>query len=172
MDKVDVRTPTTRKPLNLPRNAEERATALVDLCSRLADQMDRETAAVRENRPAEEVMALSNAKHPLCIAYGELSRLLRVDRAGMAALEPDLKDRLAAAMQTLADSTRTNVHVLKYAGEAQQTLVDMMVAAMNQLRKTAPGVAYGPRQSNGPLLRGYGAPTRGPQTSATLNACL
>ncbi|WP_431857978.1 flagellar basal-body protein [Azospirillum sp.] len=172
MDKVDVRFPTERKPVNLPRNAEERAVALVDLCARLAQQMDRETAAVRDHRPAEEVMALANGKHPLCIAYEELSRLLRIDRAGMAALAPDLKERLAAATQTLSESARANVHALKLAGETQQTLVDMMVHAMNQLRQTAPGVAYGPRQSNGPLLRGYGAPTRGPQTSATLNACL
>lgn len=172
MDKVDVRFPTERKPVNLPRNAEERAVALVDLSTRLAQQMDRETTALRTHHPPEEVIALATAKHPLCIAYEELARLLRIDRAGVAALAPELKERLSEATQVLAESTRVNANALKLAGETQQTLVDMMVSAMNQLRQSAPGVPYGPKQSNGPLLRGYGAPTRGPQTSATLNACL
>ena len=172
MDKVDVRFPTERKPLNLPRNAEERAVALVDLSARLTAQIDRETAAIREHRPAAELIALATAKHPLCIAYGELTRLLRIDRAGVAALAPELKDRLAAATQALTDSTAVNAHVLHVAGQCQQTLVEAMVSAMNHLRQTEPGVPYGPPTASGRPLRGYGAPTRGPRTSATLNACL
>ena len=172
MDKVDVRFPTERKPVNLPKNAEERALALVDLSARLTAQIDRETAAIRGRRPTAEVDALANGKQPLCIAYEELSRLLRIDRAGMAALAPELKDRLIAATQKLGESTQANAQVTRVAGEAQQTLVDALVSAVNRLRQTQPGVPYGPRQSNGPLLRGYGAPTRGPATSATLNACL
>lgn len=172
MDKVDVRFPTERKPSNLPKNAEERAETLVDLSKRLATQIERETAAVRAHRPAAEVIALATAKHPLSIAYEELSRLLRIDRAGMAALDPELKERLSVATRALADSTTVNARVLRIAGESQQTLVDAMVTAMNRLRQTQPGVPYGPATASGKPLRGYGAPTRGPATSATLNACL
>lgn len=172
MDKVDVRFPTERKPLNLPRNAEERAVALVDLTTRLAAQIERETAAIRGHRPAAEVIALATAKQPLSIAYEELSRLLRIDRAGMAGLAPELKERLIAATQALTDSTTVNARVLRIAGESQQTLVDALVTAVNRLRRSEPGIPYGPPTASGKPLRGYGAPTRGPATSATLNACL
>jgi hypothetical protein len=172
MDKVDVRFPTERKPLNLPRNAEERAVALLDLSARLTAQIERETAAIRSHRPAAEVIALATAKHPLSIAYEELARLLRIDRPGMAALAPELKERLTTATQTLAESTAVNSHVLRVAGESQQTLVDALVTAINRLRQTEPGIPYGPSTASGKPLRGYGAPTRGPATSATLNACL
>ena len=172
MDKVDVRYPTARKPSNLPRNAQERAEVLLDLCARLTTQIERETAAIRAHRPAAEMIALATAKQPLCIAYGELTRLLRVDRAGMADLAPEMKEQLTAATKALTDSTAVNVHALRIASEAQQTLVDAMVIAMNRLRQTEPGVPYGPPTASGKPLRGYGAPTRGPATSATLNACL
>ncbi|WP_448188890.1 flagellar basal-body protein [Azospirillum sp. sgz301742] len=173
MDKVDIRSLGERKkPLNLPRNAEERAVALVDLSARLTAQIERETAAIRSHRPAAELIALATAKHPLSMAYEELTRLLRIDRAGMADLAPELRERLAAATEALSESATVNAHVLRVAGESQQTLVDALVNAVNRLRRTEPGVRYGPPTASGKPLRGYGAPTRGPATSATLNACL
>ncbi|HYG88850.1 MAG TPA: flagellar basal-body protein [Azospirillum sp.] len=172
MDKIDVRTPKERKPgIALPRNAHERAVALLDVMGRLVSALDRETGLLRGRRPSGELGRLADEKQPLSLAFDELSRLLRIDREGMAGLAPDLKERLAAATQTLLASTAANAEALGGATKVQKILVDAVVAGINRLREQQPGVAYGPSSGGGQALRGYGAPTRGPATSATLNAC-
>lgn len=172
MDKVDVRIPKERKAaIAPPKNAQERAVALIDVAARLTALIERETGILNGRHASSELGRLADEKRPLSIAYDELSRLLRIDRQGMAALPTELKERLSAAGQELATLCATNAERLRGAAEAQQVVVDALVAGINRLRNQQPGVAYGPVASSVSPLRGYGAPTRGHATSATLNAC-
>lgn len=177
MDKVDVRFPPDKPksaPASLPKTAEERATALIGLMERLAAHLDRETAAVRERRPAAELTQLAKDKQPMVLVYEEVSRLLRVDRDGMAKLPAPIKQRLNEVTRALSDSADANATTLRLRENAQQMLVDTVVAAVNRARQSQPGVAYGPAPATcgTPAPRGYGPPRHGPGTSATLNTRL
>lgn len=176
MDKVDVRFPKERKapPPNLPRNAEERAVALVDLMGRLAATLDRETAAAEAHAGSPVLARCAQDKQPMALVLEEVSRLLRVDREGMAGLPAETRERLAAATRSLAASAAANAEALSTGSHAQRLLVDTLVTAVNRARHHQPGVAYGP---GGPVrgpgaVRGYGPPTHGPGTAATLNTRL
>ena len=173
MDKVDIRFPGAGqkgRAGTLPRNALERANVLVGLMSRLAAHLRRETAAVRDRRPGEEIAAMLQDKSRLVMAYEEIARLLRVDREGMAALPEELKERLREAMHDLADGAAENADTLRIDGEGQKLLVDSIVEAVNRAR-AVPQLSYGPG-ALAPAGRGYAPPTSGPATSATLNTRL
>ncbi|WP_448203196.1 flagellar basal-body protein [Azospirillum sp. sgz302134] len=163
MDKVDVRFPQPGKKAQpaLPKNAEERATALVELMGRLAAHLQRETAAVRRRCSTAELARLAKEKQPMTLVYEEVSRLLRVDREGMANLPDETKARLREATRALYEASADNADTLRRNGEAQKILVDTVVDAINHARQTTP-VAY-------PASRTYVAPKRGPATAATLN---
>lgn len=177
MDKVDVRFPQEKPktaPANLPKTAEERATALISLMERLAAHLDGETAAIRQRRPAAELAKLAKDKQPMVLVYEEVSRLLRIDQDGMAKLPDPVKERLKEATRALYLSAGANAATLRLREGAQQMVVDTVVAAVNRARQSQPGVAYGPAPAapGGPLPRGYGPPRHGPGTAATLNAKL
>lgn len=176
MDKVDIRLPQQPKQgsSNLPKNAEERAVALVDLMERLAALLDRETAAVRSNRMADYA-ALIKDKQPVGLVVEEMGRLLRIDRAGLASLPPQLKAQLRAANHALMQALGDNVEALRRRGNAQGLLVETIVGAINCNRQHN-HTSYGPEAAGyaSPIgrRRGYFAPAHGPSTSATLNAHL
>ncbi|HEY0833388.1 MAG TPA: flagellar basal-body protein [Azospirillum sp.] len=177
MDKVDVRFPSDKPksaPANLPKTAEERAAALITLMERLSAHLDRETTAVRDRRPAAELAKLAQDKQPMVLVYEEVSRLLRIDPDGMAKLPAPVKQRLNEVTRALADSAGANAATLRLREDAQQLVVDTVVAAVNRARQTQPGVAYGPTPTpyGAPAARGYGPPRHGPGTSATLNTRL
>ncbi len=171
MDKVDVRFPQPARaapPSNLPKNAEERAVALVDLMGRLAAHLRRETAAVLARRPGRELAQIAREKQPMALVCEEISRLLRVDREGMARLTPELKATLREATRNLYEASAENAETLQRNSAAQKILVDTTVAAVNRARQTTT-VAYGSGSAPG---RAYGPPPKGPATSATLNTRL
>ena len=164
MDKVDVRFPQPGKKTpsaNLPKNAEERAAALIELMGRLSANLCREAEVV-------ELARLAKEKQPMMLVYEEVSRLLRVDREGMANLPDDTKAKLRAATRDLYDASARNADVLRRNSGAQKILVDTVVNAINQARQVTT-VAYG---SPTPPRSTYVVPTHGPATSATLNTRL
>lgn len=171
MDKVDVRFPPAAQkapPANLPKNALERATALVDLMGRMAALLTRETEAVRTRRPTAELAKIAREKEPMSLVYEEVSRLLRVDREGMAALPPELKVSLKEAAGALYAASAENAEALRMGSEAQKLVVDTVVGAVNRARST-PRTAYAPHMGGG---RGYSQNPCGPATAATLNTRL
>ncbi|HYH17019.1 MAG TPA: flagellar basal-body protein [Azospirillum sp.] len=177
MDKVDVRFPQEKPksaPANLPKTAEERATALIALMERLAAHLDGETAAIRQRRPAAELARMAKDKQPMVLVYEEVSRLLRIDPDGMAKLPAPVKERLKEATHALYLSAGANAATLRLREDAQQLVVDTVVAAVNRARQTQPGVAYGPTPTRPGATppRGYGPPRHGPSTAATLNTKL
>ncbi|HYD70020.1 flagellar basal-body protein [Azospirillum sp.] len=177
MDKVDVRFPQEKPkgaPANLPTTAEERATALIGLMERLSAHLDRETAAIRQRRPAAEMAQLAKDKQPMVLVYEEVSRLLRIDPDGMAKLPDPVKERLKDVTRALYLSAGANAAALRLREDAQQMVVDTVVAAVNRARQSQPGVAYGPTPTpyGGTPPRGYGPPRHGPATAATLNTKL
>lgn len=176
MDKVDIRT-TPDKPkaaaANLPKNAQERAAALAGLMDRLTEHLDTEAAAVAARRPAHELAELARTKQPMILVCEELSRMLRVDRDGMAALPAEVKARLKEATRRLTIATADNAATLQRMSGAQQLLVNTLVDATNRYRRTQPGVAYqqaAPRP-NGPTTV-FATPKHGPATASTLNTRL
>ncbi len=171
MDKVDVRFPQPGKKApsaNLPKNAEERAGALIELMGRLSANLRREAEAVERRCNTAELARLAKEKQPMMLVYEEVSRLLRVDREGMANLPDDTKAKLRAATRDLYDASAENADVLRRNSGAQKILVDTVVNAINHARQVTT-VAYG---SPIPPRSTYVVPTHGPATSATLNTRL
>lgn len=170
MDKVDVRFPQPAKapPAGVPKTAQERACALIDLMGRMTALLRRETEAVRARRPTAELAQYAREKQPMSLVYEEVSRLLRVDREGLANLPADIKTALRDASTTLRDATEENAEALRVGGAAQKLVVDTVVGAINRARGI-PKTAYGPASAAGRI---YAPPTHGPQTSATLNTRL
>ncbi|CAO3431205.1 flagellar basal-body protein [Azospirillum doebereinerae] len=167
MDKVDVRFPQPAKaaPSNLPKNAFERATALVDLMGRLTLLLQREAAAVRARRPTAELLQMAKEKQPMSLVYEEISRMLRVDRDGVIALPAELKTALKEATGQLYAASADNAEALRVGGQAQKIVVDTVVAAVTRAQK-APATAYAAHMGGG---RGYAPPPSGPRTSSALN---
>ncbi|MBP2298792.1 flagellar basal-body protein [Azospirillum picis] len=169
MDKVDVRFPQQARPTaNLPKNAQERAIALVELMVRLTALLERESAAVRARRPAKELAQIVKDKQPMTLVYEEVSRLLRVDRDGLASLPPELKTALKEATGKLYAATADNAEALRVGSAAQKVMVDTVVGVISRQQK-APSTAYAAHMGGG---RGYSAPPSGPRTSAALNTRL
>ncbi len=169
MDKVDVRFPQQAKPAaNLPKNAQERAVALVDLMGRMTAVLEREAAAVRARRPAKELAQIGRDKQPMTLVYEEISRLLRVDRDGLMALPEELKTTLKDATAKLYAATADNAEALRVGGAAQKIMVDTVVGVISRQQK-APSTAYAAHMGGG---RGYSPPPSGPRTSAALNTRL
>lgn len=170
MDKVDVRFPQPSKPAagNLPKNALERATALVELMARLTALLEREATAVRAHRPAAELTRLAKEKQPMSLVYEELSRLLRIDRDGLMALPAEMKTALKEATGKLYAATADNAEALRVGGAAQKIVVDTVIGVLTRQQK-APATAYAAHMGGG---RGYSPPPSGPRTSATLNTRL
>lgn len=178
MDKLDIRyrpaAPGPKPAANLPKNALERAQALVGLMERLAVCLDREADAIRRRRPLAEIRALVKEKEPMMLVYEEISRLLRVDAEGVAALPAELKAQLKTVTLRLKTAGEAGSETLRAAGAGQQLLVDTAAAAIgraNQSRTTAYGAVAG---GGRPPPRGYGpGPAAGPRpTAASLNVQL
>lgn len=171
MDKVEVTFPKPPKPSALPQTTEGRAVVLVDLMERLALHIDAETAAVAKRRRNAELAAIAKDKQPIALVFEEVSRLLRVDREGLAALPDDLKGRLKGASQALARAASDNALRLRRSAEGQTKLVDTLVTSVNRARRQD-------HPSYTPAAAGYvsavrGGPARhGPATAATLNTKL
>lgn len=173
-DFVDIRSPDRPKsgPGNLPKTSLERAEALIDLMTRLADQVEDETRTLA--RPGASLAGVVKRKQPMSLVAEEMGRLLRVDRAGFAALPTETKARLREANTRLHDVTEINIRALQRSGEAQHRLVDLVVRSVNRDR-AADHHAYAPN-------RGRKAPavtrlalvptTRGPATAGTLNTSI
>jgi hypothetical protein len=176
MDKLDIRSfaPPSPKPAgNLPQNAHERASALIGLMDRLAACIRRESDAIRRRRPVAEIKALVKEKEPMVLVYEEISRLLRVDKEGVAALPVEVKTKLKEAAARLKTAGDDSAGMLRAAEAGQKLLVDTVAAAIGKAngRQTAayPATAAGGR----PMPRGYGpAPGSIRPAAATLNATL
>ncbi|CAO3373770.1 flagellar basal-body protein [Azospirillum argentinense] len=171
MDKVDVRFPQPSKApaANLPKNAEERAAALIELMDRLSAHLARETEAVMRHCTSAELARLGREKQPMMLVYEEVSRLLRVDREGMAALPDEAKAALREATRGLYEASAANADALRRNSAAQKILVDTVVGAINRARQTTTP-AYGTAPV--PPRATYITPSHGPSTSATLNTRL
>lgn len=161
MDKVEIgqaKAKSAKSATNLPRNARERAEALVGLMGRMAAHIDRETNAVRAHRPMAELRALVKDKEPMSLVFEELSRLLRVDRDGMAALPDALKKALKQGSAELRRASTENAAALRYAQDGQRIVVDTLAAAANRM-KNRQASAYAATAGGGRAApRGYGPP--------------
>lgn len=181
MDKIDIRTPYGRsaeapagKPAaGLPKNAHERATALIGLMDRLATLIARESDAVRRRRPAAEIRALVKEKEPMVLVYEEISRLLRVDPEGVAALPVELKARLKDAAARLRDAGNDSADLLRTTEGSQKLLVDTVAASLTRAKQRNVSAYQATAAGGRPPPRGYGpAPGSIRPASTTLNATL
>jgi hypothetical protein len=160
MDKLDIRSfPGKQAPKpasNLPKNAHERALALIGLMDRLAACVKRESEAIRSRRPVAEIKALVKEKEPMVLVYEEISRLLWVDKEGVAALPTDVKAKLKEAAARLKVAGQDNADTLRTVSAGQQVLVDTVAAAVGRA-KAGQASAYQPTAGGGRAApRGYG----------------
>ncbi|CAK0748278.1 hypothetical protein CCP2SC5_1500003 [Azospirillaceae bacterium] len=115
----------------LPTSAAERAEVLIDLSKRLVHMYERESVALERNRLAD-LAKLIPEKHKTSVVYEEIARQLRVDQAGMAELDDDLRGRLREAVAELREIANNRFDDLRRRGQAQHYLVNVIAEAINQ----------------------------------------
>ena len=143
----------------------ERVEVLIGVNDRLAALLVRESKAV-ERRALAEVAALQEEKRRLALRFDEIARLVRLDKAGLAALEPELTARLRESSWRLAEATAANVQALDIQAAARKSVIDVVVRSVNHERKSEAAYAgcrkgYAPKAARMP-----------PGRSATFNATL
>lgn len=143
----------------------ERVEVLIGVNECLTALLARERQAV-ERRALAEVAALQEEKRRLALRFDEIGRLVRLDKAGLAALAPDLKDRLRESSWRLAEATAASVQTLDIEAAARKSVIDVVVKTVNHERKSEAAYAgcrrgYAPKVAR-PL----------PGRSSTLNATL
>lgn len=117
-----------------PGTAAERAEVLISVMERLGGLLSRELDALRRGA-LPEIVALQGEKRDLGTRFDEIGRLLRLDRAGLAALSPDLLARLKSSGARFADIAHVSRETLDIAAEAQKWVVEVVVKTVNQDRK-------------------------------------
>ena len=125
------------KPAGSPA---ERAEVLVSVMDRLAGVLAREMDLVRCGVLAG-VTALQTDKRELTGRLDEVGRLLRLDRAGLAALPPDLLERLRQSARRLAELTAASADQLSIQVAAQTCILEVVVRTVKQGRRSE--TAYG-----------------------------
>jgi len=143
----------------------ERVEVLIGVNDRLAALLVREREAV-ERRSLAEVAALQEEKRRLALRFDEIGRLVRLDKAGLTALAPELMARLRESSWRLAEATATNVQTLDIQAAARKSVIDVVVKTVNHERKSEAAYAG--------CRRGYApkAARPAPGRSSTLNATL
>lgn len=176
MDKVDIRAipgQTPKPTANLPKNAHERAVALIGLMDRLAACVNRENDAIRRRRPVSEIKALVKEKEPMVLVYEEISRLLRVDKDGVAALPAEVKTKLKEAALRLRAAGTDNADTLRAANAGQKILVETVAAAVGRVNARQASAYQATAAGGRPPPRGYGpAPGSIRPAAAALNTTL
>ncbi|MBI1208569.1 MAG: hypothetical protein GC191_14955 [Azospirillum sp.] len=122
--------------IGAPATASERAAALIELAGRLAELLQQEAAAIAGGGTPN---AVGNDRHALIQRYDETARVLRLDRAGLAGLSPELLERLRREARTLAEAAAAHAELLRVASEAQRRTVDGLFRAVNRERTAANG---------------------------------
>ena len=133
--------PAAAKPVPA-QNPVERVEVLIGISERLAALLQRERAAV-ERRALAEVTALQADKRGLAARFDEIARLVRLDKAGLAALPPELMERLHESSRRLADATRANAETLDVQALARRSVIDVAVKAANQEIRAVAAYASG-----------------------------
>ncbi len=143
----------------------ERAQTLISVMHRLSDVMALELESVR-NGALDRVAAIQADKRALAARLDEVGRLLRLDRAGLGGLPPELQLALVESSRRLGEITMASAELLDIQGRAQKCVVDVVVKTVNHERRAV--AAYGQ------LRKGVAKPTRAPasQGSMTFNATL
>lgn len=112
----------------------ERAVVLISIMDRLSVLLARELDAIRRDALAE-VSALQGEKRDLGARLDEIGRLLRLDRAGMASLGPEVLGRLRDSGARLAQVVDADLQTLDVRAEAQKRVVEVVVKTVNQERR-------------------------------------
>ncbi len=134
----------------------QKAALLISVMDRLTEVIGSELEAVRCSAHAR-VKSLQSAKQDLYGRLDEVGRLLRLDRAGLAALPLELLARLGESSRKLHVLTAASLELLDTQVEAQKCVVDVVVKTVNHERRTE--AAYGRMRSGfvpqtAPLPRG------------------
>ncbi|MEI7609728.1 MAG: hypothetical protein WCJ64_20295 [Rhodospirillaceae bacterium] len=156
--------PPAAAPPPVP-NTAERVEVLITVNTSLAALLARECDAANR-RALAEVAALQDEKRRLAQRFDEIGRLVRLDKAGLAALPPELMARLKESSWRLAEATSANVQALDIQAAARKSVIDVVVKAVNHQRLSEAAYA-GCRQGYPPKI------TRAPPGRAlSLNATL
>ncbi len=156
--------PVPATPVPVPSTAE-RVEVLIGVNDRLAALLARERDAV-ERQALSEVAALQADKRRLATRFDEIARLVRLDKAGLAALPPDLMARLRESSWRLGEVTAANAQALDTQAAARKSVIDVVVKAVNHERRSEAAYA-GCRQGYAPK-----AARALPARSSTLNTTL
>jgi hypothetical protein len=150
--------PGAAKPVS-SETPTERAQNLIAVMDRLTDVMTLELDAVRKGA-LERVATIQAEKRALATRFDEVGRLLRLDRAGLAGLPPDVRTALNDASRRLGEVTMASAELLDIQGRAQKCVVDVVVKSVNHERRAV--TAYGQ------LRKGIARPARAPASSGSM----
>ncbi|MEI6559602.1 MAG: hypothetical protein WCO00_14460 [Rhodospirillaceae bacterium] len=157
--------PPSPPPAPPPPSLAERAAVLIGVIDRLSALLGRECDAVTRGA-LSELEGLQGDKRDLAGRFDEIGRLVRLDKAGLAALPADLLAQLKESSRRLREITQVNVGMLDIEAAARKSVIAVAVRTVNHERQAAAAYA-GLRQ--GYLSKTTRAP---PGRSTTLNATL
>lgn len=115
----------------VPSTAVERTRMLIDVLDRLAGLLDGDAAPQRGAPTSRR----DTDRQTLVRGFDELGRLLRVDRDGIAAMAPELRDELVTGLTTVRSLAEGNLRALSARVRAQKIIVDTLVRSVGEQRR-------------------------------------
>lgn len=121
-----------------PTAAEARALALISAMERLMALYQEETALLKK-RDIKTMLTLVERKHLLTKGYDDAVRIISLDLPGLRNLDPDLKARLKSVAEVFHQESTENANTLRAAAAVAQSVVNIMVNAINKQRNQETG---------------------------------
>ncbi|MBB6250504.1 hypothetical protein [Nitrospirillum iridis] len=118
--------------------AEARALSLISAMERLMALYKEETALLKK-RDIKAMLALVERKHLLTKSYDDAVRIISLDMPGLRSLDPALKDRLKDVADVFHRESMENATALRAAAAVAQSVVNIMVNAINKQRNQENG---------------------------------
>ncbi|MEI8394324.1 MAG: hypothetical protein WCF85_06275 [Rhodospirillaceae bacterium] len=158
--------PPAKKPPVVPAGTPaERVMVLISIMDRLHEVLERELDLARSDA-LTGVIALQADKLALTGRLDEIGRVVRLDRAGLAGLAPELMNRLKESGMRLNRTTAASADFFSIQAAASKAVIDVLVRSVNRDHRVE--AAYS-RQCTGYMPRGPRPSTTGAMTfTATL----
>ncbi|WP_044559269.1 flagellar protein FlgN [Azospirillum sp. B4] len=130
--------PVDDRPPTSANTAEARALSLISAMERLMALYQEETALLKK-RDIKAMLALVERKHLLTKSYDDAVRIISLDLVGLRGLDAELKTRLKSVADVFHRESLENATALRAAAAVAQSVVNIMVNAINKQRNQENG---------------------------------
>jgi len=119
-------------------DATEKILGLIEISERLADLLNKENSALRENRSKDAVQYLGEKNELVRIYEGHIKGLPKAPEA-MDAVAPELRDKLRQLGEKVNLMVEENGRLLRIIIDANKHVVELVAEAV-KLQKRGPGI--------------------------------